>query len=83
MVIKAYNIQLPENLMYLGLHPPKHEKLHASKFFYRINTLHLHIDQYEQIFYPQVQILHRCIVSALWAEPTNISIHNHRKYKRV
>jgi hypothetical protein len=25
----------------------------------------------EQIFYPQVQILHRCIVSSLWAEPTN------------
>ncbi len=24
----------------------------------------------EQNFYPQVQILHRCIVSSLWAEPT-------------
>jgi hypothetical protein len=25
MIIKTYNIQLPENLMYLGLHPPIHE----------------------------------------------------------
>jgi hypothetical protein len=24
----------------------------------------------EQILYPQVQILHRCIVSSLWPEPT-------------
>jgi hypothetical protein len=27
MVIKTYNVQLPENLMYLGLHPPKHWKI--------------------------------------------------------
>jgi hypothetical protein len=30
MVIKTYNVQLPENLMYLGLHPPKHDALPSS-----------------------------------------------------
>jgi hypothetical protein len=53
MVIKAYNIQLSENLMYLELHPPKHEKLHASKNFHSMKTCHFHIDQYEQIFIPK------------------------------
>jgi hypothetical protein len=34
MVIKAYNIQLPKILMYLGLHPPKHEKIHPFENFH-------------------------------------------------
>jgi hypothetical protein len=45
MVIKTYNIQLLENLIYLKLHPTKHEKLHS------MNTYHLHIGQWmSQIF---------------------------------
>jgi hypothetical protein len=64
MVIKIYSVQLPENLMYLRLHPPKHEKLHPSKIFHSMNICHLHIDQYEPKFYPQVQILHKCVVSS-------------------
>jgi hypothetical protein len=31
---QPYNIQLPENLMYLGLHPPKHGKLHPCEKFH-------------------------------------------------
>jgi hypothetical protein len=34
-----------KNLMYLGLHPPKHGKLHPCDFFHFVNTCHLHIDQ--------------------------------------
>jgi hypothetical protein len=28
MIIKIYIVQLPKNLMHLGLHPPKHENLY-------------------------------------------------------
>ncbi len=72
MIIKTYNVQLPENLMYLGLHPPKHErwKLHPCENFHFVNTLSSsHWPMNEPKFYPQVQILHRCVVSSLWAEP--------------
>jgi hypothetical protein len=31
--------------MYLGLHPPKHEKLHPFEKFHFANTCHLHIGQ--------------------------------------
>jgi len=34
-----------KNLMYLGLHPLKHGKLHPCDFFHYVNTCHLHIDQ--------------------------------------
>jgi hypothetical protein len=43
MVIKTYNIQLLENLMYLGLHLPKHGKLHPCEKFHSMNICHLHI----------------------------------------
>jgi hypothetical protein len=62
MVIKAYNVQLHENLKHLRLHPPKHEKLHPFKKIHSMNICQLHIDQYEPKFYPQVQTLHICIV---------------------
>jgi len=52
MVIKIHNVQLPENLVYLGLHPPKQEKLHPSKFFHSMNICHFHNDLYEPKFYP-------------------------------
>jgi hypothetical protein len=42
---KAYNVQLPKNLMYLGLHPPKHEKLYPYENLHSVNTCHLHIGQ--------------------------------------
>jgi hypothetical protein len=75
MVIKTYNIQLPKNLMYLGLHPPKHGKLHPCENFHYVNICHLHIGQWgEPKFYPQIQILHKCIVSSLWAKPINVPI---------
>jgi hypothetical protein len=45
MVIKMYNAQLFENLMYLGLHPPKHEKLHTCENFHFVDTCHFHIGQ--------------------------------------
>ncbi len=38
-----YIIQLLENLMYLGLHPPKDGKLHLCEKFHSMNTCHLHI----------------------------------------
>jgi hypothetical protein len=31
--------------MYLGLHPPKHEKLHPCENFHSVNICQLHIDQ--------------------------------------
>jgi hypothetical protein len=43
MVIKTYNVQLPKNLMYLGLHAPKDGKLHPCENFHSMNTCHLHI----------------------------------------
>jgi hypothetical protein len=45
MVIKTYNVQLPKNLMYLGLHPPKHKKLHPCENFHFVNNCHLLIGQ--------------------------------------
>jgi hypothetical protein len=45
MVIKTYNVQLPKNLMYLGLHPLKHEKLHPCDNFHYMITCHLHIGE--------------------------------------
>jgi hypothetical protein len=45
MVIKTYNIQLLENLIYLELHPPKHEKLHSCENVHRMKICYLHIDQ--------------------------------------
>jgi hypothetical protein len=42
---QTYNVQLLENIMYLGLHPPKHGKLHPCEIFYFVNTCHLHIGQ--------------------------------------
>jgi len=54
MVIKTYNIQLLKNLMYLGLHPPKHEKLHPCENFHYVNIYHLHIGQWmKQNFIPK------------------------------
>ncbi len=44
-IIKTYNVQLLENLMYLGLHPPKHGKTHPCENFDFMNTCHLHIGQ--------------------------------------
>jgi hypothetical protein len=80
MVIKTYHIQLPENQMYFELHAPKHEKLHPREIFHFVNTHNLHINQW---FNPQVQILHKCIISSLWVEPINnqIPIHgNHETF---
>jgi hypothetical protein len=57
--------------MYLGLHPPKHEKLHPcekNSLCEHLSSPHWPMD--EPKFYPQVQILHKCIVSSLWAKPT-------------
>jgi hypothetical protein len=31
--------------IYLGLHPPKHGKLHPYKKFHFVNTCHFHIGQ--------------------------------------
>jgi hypothetical protein len=45
VVIKTYNVQLLENLIYLGLHPPKHKKLYPCENFHFVNTCHLHIGQ--------------------------------------
>jgi hypothetical protein len=54
MVIKTYNVQLLENLMYLGLHPPKHGKLYPCEKFHCVNTCHLHIGQWvNQNFIPE------------------------------
>jgi hypothetical protein len=44
-IIKTHNVQLLENLMYLQLGPPKHEKLHACEHFHYVNICHLHTDQ--------------------------------------
>ncbi len=46
MGIKTYNIQLPENLMYLRLHPSKHGTLHPCQKFNYVNTCHIHIQQW-------------------------------------
>jgi hypothetical protein len=40
MVMKTYNIQLLENLMYLGLHPPKRGKLHPCENFEHLSSSH-------------------------------------------
>ncbi len=53
--------------MYLGLHPPKHEKSHSWEKIYFVSTL----ANEEQNFYPQIPILHRCVVSSLREEPIN------------
>jgi hypothetical protein len=53
--------------IYSCIHP-KHEKLHPSENFHSMNICHLHIGQWEPKFYPQVQILHICVVSSLWVE---------------
>ncbi len=54
MVIKAYNVQLLKNLMYLWLHPPKHEKIHPFEKFHFVNTCHFHIGQWvSQKFIPK------------------------------
>jgi hypothetical protein len=45
MVIKTYNVQLFENLMYLGLHPPKHGKLHSCENICSMSICHFHIGQ--------------------------------------
>jgi hypothetical protein len=45
MVIKTCNVQLLKNLTYLGLHPPKHEKLHPCENFHFVNPWHLLIGQ--------------------------------------
>ncbi len=58
-----------KNLIYIGLHSPKHEKLHPFEIVFCEHLSFPHWQMSEQIFYPQVQILHRCIVSSLWAEP--------------
>jgi len=52
MIIKIYIVQLPKNLMHLGLHPPKHENLHPFLNFHSLNICHFHNDQYEPKFYP-------------------------------
>jgi hypothetical protein len=64
MVIKAYDVQLPKNLMYLRLHPPKHENLHPYENFHSMNICELHIDQYEPKYYPQVKTLHIYVISS-------------------
>jgi hypothetical protein len=38
-------------------------------FYEHLSSPHWSMSQ--QIFYPQVQILHKCIVSSLWEEPIN------------
>ncbi len=38
-------------LMYLKLHPPKHEKLHPYEKFHFVNTWHLHIGQWVSKFF--------------------------------
>jgi len=54
MVIKTYNVQLVENLMYLGLHPPKHGKLYPFENFHYVNNCHLQIGQWvSQNFIPE------------------------------
>jgi hypothetical protein len=54
MVIKTYYVQLPKNLMYLRLHPPKHGKLHPCENFHYVNTCHLHIgERVRQNFIPK------------------------------
>jgi hypothetical protein len=45
MVIKTYNVQLSKNLKYLGLHPPKHGKLHPWENFHFVNTCHFRFGQ--------------------------------------
>jgi hypothetical protein len=71
MVIKTYNVQLLENLMYLKLHPPEHWKLHPCEKFHLWTLVIPHWPMNEPKFYPQIQILHICVVSFLWAELIN------------
>jgi len=69
MVIKTYNIQLPENLMYLGLHPPKRGKITSMwKISFNEHLSSPHWPMGEQKIYTQVQIMHRCVLSSLWVK---------------
>jgi hypothetical protein len=69
MVFKTYNIQLPKNLMYLGLHPPNTWKIRSMwKFSFCEQLSSPHWPMSEAKFYSQVQILHTCVVSSLWAK---------------
>jgi hypothetical protein len=54
--------------MYLGLHPPKHEKLHPFSFYEHLSSPHWPMS----VSYPRVQILHRCVVFSLHVEPIKL-----------
>ncbi len=44
--LRMESFQLSTNQIFLGLHPPKHGKLHPCKFFHSMNICHLHIGQW-------------------------------------
>jgi hypothetical protein len=66
MIIKTYNVQLLRVTVIQTW-----EIIFMWKFSFCEHLSSPHWSMNEQIFYSQVQILHKCVVSSLWVEPIN------------